>query len=99
MTKETFLQLLTEDAKTYKNFLETKSHDWIVKGFIDVDKNVYTISNDTKVVSKIIEILLITIFHEIFIFFIINRADISKINRILLFAFILSAAFQIWNNG
>ena len=59
MTKELFLQLLTEEAKTYKAFLETESHDWIVKGFIDVDKNVYTITNDTKVVSKIIEILLI----------------------------------------
>lgn len=59
MTKEIFLQLLTEEAKTYKSFLETESHDWIVKGFIDVDKNVYTITNDTKVVSKIIEILLI----------------------------------------
>ena len=59
MTKELFLQLLTEEAKTYKSFLETKSHDWIVKGFIDVDKNVYTITNDTKVVSKIIEVLLI----------------------------------------
>ena len=30
-----------------------------MKGFIDVNKNVYTITNDTKVVSKIIEILLI----------------------------------------
>ena len=59
MTKETFLQLLTEEAKTYKSFLETESHDWIVKGFIDVDKNIYTISHDTKVVSKIIEIILI----------------------------------------
>ena len=34
MTKELFLQLLTEEAKTYKAFLETESHDWIVKGFI-----------------------------------------------------------------
>lgn len=30
-----------------------------MKGFIDTDRNVYTISNDTKVVSKIIELLLI----------------------------------------
>jgi len=43
----------------YKAFLETDNNEWIVKGFIDVDKNVYTITNDTKVVSKIIEILLI----------------------------------------
>lgn len=59
MTKEEFFNLLTEEVKTYKQYLETDSEDWIVKGFIDVDKNVYTITNDTKVVSKIIEILLI----------------------------------------
>ena len=59
MTKETFFELLTNEVKSYKEFLETDSKDWIVKGFIDVDKNVYTITNDTKVVSKIIEILLI----------------------------------------
>lgn len=59
MTKEEFFDLLTEEVTTYKQYLETDSEDWIVKGFIDVDKNVYTITNDTKVVSKIIEILLI----------------------------------------
>lgn len=59
MTKETFFTLLTEEVKSYKSFLETDSEDWIVKGFIDIDKNVYTITNDTKVISKIIEILLI----------------------------------------
>lgn len=59
MTKEEFFVLLTEEVKGYKDFLETNSQDWIVKGFIDIDKKVYTITNDTKVVSKIIEILLI----------------------------------------
>lgn len=59
MTKEEFFQSLTEEVKSYKSFLETDSQDWIVKGFIDIDRNVYTITNDTKVVSKIIEILLI----------------------------------------
>lgn len=59
MTKKEFQRLLTKEVKTYKSYLETDSNDWIVKGFIDVDKNIYTISNDTKVVSKIIEILLI----------------------------------------
>lgn len=29
---------------------------WTVKGFIDIYKNIYTISGDTKIVSKIIEI-------------------------------------------
>ena len=34
------LKLLTEEVKTYKNFLETANNEWIVKGFIDVDKNI-----------------------------------------------------------
>ena len=59
MTPQRFIQPLRKEVSTYKSFLETDSQDWIVKGFIDIDKNVYTITNDTKVVSKIIEILLI----------------------------------------
>ena len=37
MTKDDFFNLLTEEVKTYKNFLETANNEWIVKGFIDVD--------------------------------------------------------------
>ena len=48
----TFIQLLRKEVSTYKSFLETDSQDWIVKGFIDIDKNTYTITNDLKVVSK-----------------------------------------------
>ncbi len=59
MTSEIFYSLLSTEIASYKTFLETANNEWIVKGFIDVDKNVYTITNDTKVVSKIIEILLI----------------------------------------
>ena len=59
MDKQTFQELLTKEVESYKSLLETKDNDWIVKGFIDVNKNVYTITNDTKVVSKIIEIILI----------------------------------------
>jgi len=59
MSPQEFTTLLTNEVANYKSFLETESHDWIVKGFIDVNQNVYTISNDTKVVSKIIELLLI----------------------------------------
>ena len=29
---------------------------WTIKGFIDIYRNIYTISSDTKVVSKILEI-------------------------------------------
>ena len=59
MDKKKFEKLLTEEVKSYKALLETKDNDWIVKGFIDVNKNIYTITNDTKVVSKLIEIILI----------------------------------------
>ena len=52
MTPQKFIQLLRKEVNTYKSFFETDSQDWIVKGFIDIDKNVYTITNDTKVVSK-----------------------------------------------
>ncbi|MBR1783841.1 MAG: restriction endonuclease [Bacteroidales bacterium] len=59
MDRQTFQRLLNKEVASYKPLLETRDNDWIVKGFIDVDKNVYTITNDTKVVSKIIEIILI----------------------------------------
>lgn len=59
MDKDTFLRLLSVEVADYKALLETQQSDWVVKGFIDIDKNVYTITNDTKVVSKIIEIILI----------------------------------------
>ncbi len=36
--------------------MSTDDGDWSVKGFIDVYKNIYTISSDTKIVSKILEI-------------------------------------------
>ena len=59
MDKNKFQNLLVEEVKSYKKLLETENNDWIIKGFIDVNKNIYTITNDTKVISKIIEIILI----------------------------------------
>ncbi len=34
----------------------TKDDAWTVKGFVDVLKNIYTISTDTKIISKILEL-------------------------------------------
>ena len=56
MDKCTFIKLLREAVNSFDNAISTKNGDWVVKGFIDVYKNIYTISNDTKVISKIIEL-------------------------------------------
>lgn len=53
-----FLHLLQAEATTFNRLVSTEAGEWIVKGFIDVFKNVYTISADTKVVSKLIELML-----------------------------------------
>jgi len=39
--------------------VETESGDWTVKGFIDVYQRIYTISLDTKVLSKVLELLML----------------------------------------
>jgi hypothetical protein len=44
--------------KEFSRVLATDQGDWVVKGFIDVFRNIYTISVDTKVVSKVIELML-----------------------------------------
>jgi hypothetical protein len=54
--KNDFKLKLDTFAKELKNYVSTKDGDWTVKGFIDVYKNIYTISSDTKIVSKILEI-------------------------------------------
>jgi len=64
MNKEEFLAALRKEAEGYNKIVATDDGDWIVKGFIDVYKKIYTISVDTKVVSKVIEILLIPAFEE-----------------------------------
>lgn len=54
--KKEFKDGLKNLASFLTVFTSTKSKDWTIKGFIDVYKNVYTISSDTKIISKILEI-------------------------------------------
>lgn len=54
--KEEFEKSLNEFVRELKTFVSTDSGEWTVKGFIDIYKNIYTISSDTKIVSKILEI-------------------------------------------
>ena len=64
MTKDEILPALQKEVEEYNKIIATEKGDWIVKGFIDIYKNVYTITIDTKVVSKVMEILLIPAFHK-----------------------------------
>jgi hypothetical protein len=64
MTEDDFLQALQTEVSSYNKIISTEKGDWIVKGFIDISRTIYTISVDTKVVSKVIELLLIPEFEK-----------------------------------
>jgi len=54
--KEKFFKYLVEFSKSLNEYLTYDSGKWTIKGFIDIYKNIYTISADTKIISKILEI-------------------------------------------
>lgn len=56
--KEKFRNQLLKYVDQFNAAVSTEDGDWVVKGFIDIAKNIYTISVDTKVISKIMELLL-----------------------------------------
>ena len=55
---ENFRQELTEFFDKFQKAIADDDGEWVVKGFIDIYKNIYTISVDTKVASKIIELMI-----------------------------------------
>lgn len=54
--KKEFLDKLKDFSKELTEYVSDKVGDWKVKGFIDIDKSIYTISSDTKIISKILEL-------------------------------------------
>jgi hypothetical protein len=54
--KEAFSDALTDFVRGLGGYVSAENGQWTVKGFIDIFKNIYTISSDTKIVSKILEI-------------------------------------------
>lgn len=54
--KKAFHRDLKAFVKSLASYVSTDDGQWTIKGFIDTYKNIYTISSDTKVVSKILEI-------------------------------------------
>ena len=55
-TKSEFSKNIEGFISGLNSYVETKDGQWTIKGFIDVYRNIYTISSDTKIVSKILEI-------------------------------------------
>lgn len=64
MGTDDFRRALLARFEQLESALATDSGDWVVKGFIDVYRNLYTISIDTKVISKIIELILFPIISQ-----------------------------------
>lgn len=59
-----FERQLREYISAFRAALVTEIGDWVVKGFIDTRQNVYTISSDTKVLSKLIELMLFPLLNQ-----------------------------------
>lgn len=49
-------------TQSFAAAVATDEGDWIIKGFIDIYRRIYTISVDTKIVSKVLELLLFPMF-------------------------------------
>ncbi len=56
LIKQGFFQALTQFVTSLDVHASTEDGQWRIKGFIDVCRNIYTISSDTKIISKILEI-------------------------------------------
>jgi hypothetical protein len=61
--KRRFSDELSKFAESLEQHISYNG-EWNIKGFIDVFKNIYTISSDTKVISKIIELHLFPHFSQ-----------------------------------
>lgn len=48
--KQSFKDFLDKETLKLSDSISTSNGDWVVKGFIDVAKNIYTISIDTNVI-------------------------------------------------
>jgi hypothetical protein len=54
--KDAFAKAFDDFVKGLSGYVSGEDGQWTIKGFIDIFKNIYTISSDTKIISKILEI-------------------------------------------
>ena len=53
--KRDFALKLSDFASSLESYIAVNGN-WTIKGFIDIFKNIYTISSDTKIISKVLEL-------------------------------------------
>ncbi len=56
LEKIEFEKNLKKFVQELKECISSEDGQWTIKGFIDVFENIYTISSDTKIISKVLEI-------------------------------------------
>ncbi len=59
--KQQFIKAFRVELDELRKSISCEDGQWTIKGFIDIYRNVYTISSDTKILSKILEIHLFPI--------------------------------------
>ena len=64
MTSELFRETLLRYFDEISRRVATEDGNWTVKGFIDVYQRIYTISLDTKVLSKVLELLMFPVIEK-----------------------------------
>lgn len=57
-----FLKRLQTHSDSFAKAVATNEGEWIIKGFIDIYRRIFTISVDTKITSKVLELLLFPMF-------------------------------------
>ncbi len=62
--KTEFIENLKQFSQSLREYVSTPDNQWTIKGFIDIFQNIYSISSDSKIVSKILEIHLFSKFLE-----------------------------------
>lgn len=107
--KQEFLFLLKDFITNLKDHISSND-EWKIKGFVDIDKRIYSISTDTKILSKILEI---HIFPELYEFAKDNNYNIiltdhqnyypdisfvSKKNSKIKFAVDIKTTYRLDNN-
>ena len=63
--KEAFAKALSDFVKELGSYVASEDGQWTVKGFIDIFKNIYTISSDTKSFPRFLKSIFFPVFSSL----------------------------------